>query len=136
MLKLLVCLSDYDDCPNQAILQRFLDALTYANKVYLHTHPGTPALYDSGVFYREEDGREEWCDIGECIKRRGVDCEDLACWRAAELQRQGVAAKAVAVCEEKTGGKVRKRFYHIVVRITRPDGVVIEEDPSAQLGMK
>lgn len=130
-MRLDVRLSSHDDCPNIVILQGFLDALMVADQVYLIEHPETPSLYRSGVLYAPESGAEEWCDIGECLKRGRVDCEDLACWRAAELRQGGSDARAIATCE-RLGPK--RRLYHIVVEIQR-DGQVIIEDPSLLLGM-
>lgn len=57
------------------------------------------------------------------------NCEDLACWRAAELQAQGIAAHPVFVWRKMQNGS---HLYHIVVRW--PDGRL--EDPSRRLGMK
>jgi hypothetical protein len=52
----------------------------------------------------------------------------LACWRAAELQAQGIAAHPVFVWRKMKNGS---HLYHIVVRW--PDGRL--EDPSKRLGM-
>lgn len=57
------------------------------------------------------------------------NCEDLCCWRAAELQAEGIAAHPVFVWRKIEDGS---HLYHIVVRY--PDGRI--EDPSRRLGMK
>ena len=49
-----------------------------------------PLLYDSGVKYvREPPGSEVWQTPYHAIGTRGADCEDLSCWRAAELWALG-----------------------------------------------
>ena len=95
---------------------------------------GLPPLYRAGVQYRREQAKQCWHPIsGGCedwlsaweVKRQGYgDCEDLASWRAAELNLAGERARAVPV-RTRSG-------WHIVVR--RADGTI--EDPSAKLGMK
>lgn len=92
-----------------------------------------PDLYASGVRYRQEQAKQCWHPIpGGCedwnsaweVVRQGVgDCEDLACYRAADLIRAGERARAIAR-KTRTG-------WHIVVR--RENGSI--EDPSANLGM-
>jgi hypothetical protein len=85
-----------------------------------------PPLYGSGVVYRREPiGREHWLSATEVLKVGHGDCEDLAAWRAAELQHDGEMAQAIAI---KTG----PRTFHAVVR--REDGSI--EDPSRILGMR
>lgn len=109
-------------------LNVLLDALTKCNLHYLQTHPDTPTLYQSGVCYeREPDDREDWQSIPETLDRRSGDCEDLACWRAAELQFSGIDARAFhTMIPTVSGGPL----YHIRVRV---GGDV--EDPSRRLGM-
>lgn len=85
-----------------------------------------PALYKSGVRYeREPRGREVWRTVPQVLAAGWGDCEDLAAWRAAELRRLGVPARAVAI---RTG----RRRFHAVVQL--PDGSY--EDPSVKLGMR
>jgi hypothetical protein len=58
------------------------------------------------------------------------NCEDLACWRAAELNvRHGVAAAPTFVWRKRPNGAY---LYHI--QTIHPDGRV--EDPSRALGMR
>lgn len=113
---------------SEGILRLLLAALTKADELYLKLNPSTPALYESGVRYmREADGAEEWQSIPYLIAARQGDCEDLACWRSAELRRRGIEAEPFFYF--KRIGTMS--MYHIVVRW--PDGTF--EDPSAVLGM-
>ncbi len=100
--------------------QALIDGLTAVNAAWLRHH-SAPPLYSSGVTYRRERGREHWQAIPEVLKRRTGDCEDLAAWRAAELQAAGKKARAVLI-------KIRPRQYHVVVET--PAG---REDPSRRL---
>jgi|SRR4051812_36125329 hypothetical protein len=105
-----------------------LAALTDLNMTLLRRRP-LPLLYDSGVRYEREkpfdDGtpREQWLTAPVVLMRHAGDCEDLACWRSAELQLQGIDAKAQA--RRSSVG------YHIVV--VYANGTI--EDPSRKLGM-
>ncbi len=106
--------------PRARHLRAALRGLTAVNRLILREQP-LPALYDSGVRYRPEAlGREEWWRADEVWRHKYGDCEDLACWRAAELQNAGeIGAYADVV-------KLRPRRYHAVVRRERGD----IEDPS------
>lgn len=113
---------------SEEILRLLLAALCRADVLYLQQNPNTPKLYQSGVRYRREpDGIEEWRSIPYVIADRIGDCEDLACWRAAELRVQGI--EATPHFYFRMIGTLS--MYHIVVRY--PDGRL--EDPSALLGM-
>lgn len=108
-------------------LRACLAALFGLDRIALQTG-AFPLLYRSGVRYRREDPRvrEEWRTVPEVLRRGEGDCEDLACWRAAELVVSGedLAARPVLV-PTRAGG------WHVVVR--RGDGST--EDPSRVLGM-
>ena len=110
-------------------LSVLLGALTRINVAYLTRHPATPALYRAGVRYRAERWRQEdWQDIPTTLKRRQGDCEDLACWRAAELRVAGdPGAQAVFRVRATNAGPL----FHILVR----HGSGRIEDPSKLLGM-
>jgi hypothetical protein len=112
-------------------LSAMLRALTLIDVSYLMTHPETPLLYQSGVRYEEEPpGQEDWQDIPTTLGLKVGDCEDLACWRAAELQvRFGEKAWPVFRHQKRPNGSY---LYHILVR--RADGRI--EDPSRILGMR
>ena len=91
-----------------------------------------PSLYGSGVRYIREDYTsehpEDWLDILETIHQGGGDCEDLACWRTAELQHAGERARVVWHRRLIGPGQT---LLHILVQ--RADGRL--EDPSRILGM-
>jgi hypothetical protein len=132
-------LRSFDSIPDGmklGVLMHLLEALTMANVAYLLRHPHTPNLYEAGVRYEEEPpGRDEWQDIPDTIARRTGDCEDLACWRVAELRvrfSEPKASHSVSVSElpDKEGRPVTT--YHI--RVLHESGAV--EDPSRLLGMK
>lgn len=77
-------------------------------------------LYESGIRYeREPPGEENWQFAHELLQSRAGDCEDLACYRAAELRLDGEPAIAEVV-------RTPRRSFHAVVR--RADGRI--EDPS------
>jgi hypothetical protein len=118
------------------VLQFLLEALTMADVAFLLDNPGTPDLYASGVRYEQEpDGRDEWQDIPDTLARRTGDCEDLACWRVAELRvRYGEpnATRAITVATVLDSRGQPVTLYHITVQ--RQDGRT--EDPSRELGMR
>jgi hypothetical protein len=107
-----------------------LEALVAANEAFLGQHPETPALYASGVKYVEEPpGRDNWQDIPRTLELREGDCEDLACWRIAELRVRGREYARPFVRHQNVGSRV---LYHVAV--LRGDGHI--EDPSKTLGMR
>lgn len=108
-----------------------LGGLMEIDKLYLREHPATPSIYDAGVIYKEEPpGREDWQDIPTSLRRKDMDCEDAATWRAAELSvRQGIDARPTFTWKQRPSGAF---LYHI--QTTYPDGRV--EDPSRTLGMR
>jgi hypothetical protein len=110
-------------------LERLLEALCDVNAEWLMENANAPWLYRSGVRYEEEPpGRDDWQDIPETLMRRGGDCEDLACWRIAELRvRLGEHVKPVV----KRTLYGPRTVYHVAVM--RADGRL--EDPSRILGM-
>jgi hypothetical protein len=135
-----------DAAMSDAILAVMLEALFQADRIWLQHHPETPDLYDSGVRYVEEpEGAEDWQDISTCLRMGIADCEDLACWLAAELDvRYGVPARPAFEKQVLADGRV---LYHIIVRL--PDGMPLPDgrttfsiggksfmlDPSRQCGM-
>ena len=116
---------------NEHDLQYGLDASTAWSVESMQLHP-LPLLYEAGVHYAREpmcrtDGVERMCEefvtAPEVLRRGFGDCDDLGCYRAAELRMQGEKANAFA--RRSPAG------WHVVVR--RADGSI--EDPSARLGM-
>jgi hypothetical protein len=104
-------------------------ALTALNRLILQAGPQIagkpfPPLYASGVRYQRQPGPERFLPIPLVMRRKHGDCDQLACWRAAELQEQGIKARAVPRF-------VAPRTMHVIV--VWPDGS--EEDPSKRLGM-
>ena len=120
----------------RGVLEKLLEALSLANAAYLLTFPHTPNLYESGVRYEQEpDGRDDWQDIPDTLQRRTGDCEDLACWRMAELRvRWGDRHSTWHVTVEDIPNRAGQLVttYHIQIR--RADGHI--EDPSRKLGMR
>lgn len=114
------------------VLKILLWALIRLNREYLRMNPSTPKLYASGVrFIREREGEEIWPDIGEVIRMGGGDCEDLACWRVAELLEMGVPARpAWRHRKVRMPSGTIGILYHILV--WTPKGF---EDPSRIMGM-
>lgn len=106
-----------------------LHALTAIDLDWLNAHPTTPRLYAAGVVYKAERlGMEIWRSIPRVRALGFGDCEDLVCWRVAELRKDGENAHAFS----KRKRTPRGWLYHILVR--RADGTI--EDPSQLLGMK
>lgn len=121
-------------------LNAWLALLTVANVLQMRWW-GLPALYGQEVtrldrrqvqYTRETASRcrapvtggcEDWLCAWDVNERGQGDCEDLACYRAAELILAGERARAIA---QRT-----RAGWHIVVR--RGDGTI--EDPSKILGM-
>lgn len=125
----------FDGDKERELSHRTLDVLLAAllriDMTYLRAHPETPDLYQSGVYYQEEPpGQEDWQDVWTSLRMKAADCEDLAAWRAAELNvRLGIRAVPKFIFERRKDGSY---LYHIQVQL--PDGRV--EDPSRVLGMR
>lgn len=115
-------------------LSILLSALFKIDCEYLKTHPTTPLIYKSGIRYMEEPpGQEDWQDIPTCLKMEYCDCEDTACWRAAELViRFNIPARPVFIEQKRTDGGM---LYHILVEKII-NGKIVYEDPSKILGMR
>jgi hypothetical protein len=135
---------DADDRPrSQEALLWMLEALCKINEGHLAAKP-YPPLYEAGVRYEREPGTEHWLDVPSILEAGAGDCEDLACWRVAELRRQGVHAGPYVRYRKRDG----VLHYHALVMHYRrafrrgKDGRPIErwvpdriEDPSRKLGM-
>jgi hypothetical protein len=115
-----------------------LSALAAIDRDWLRAHPGAPLLYQSGVTYEEEPpGQDDWLDVATALAEGVADCEDLACWRAAELAvRSGVAAAPTYLWRRRPRGGL---LYHIQVAWPDTSGKISRaspvEDPSRRLGM-
>jgi hypothetical protein len=116
------------------ILRSLLDSLILVDSLYLLSAPSTPLLYEAGLHYEPEElGRDDWRDVPSVLDHKGGDCEDLACWRVAELRlRFGVIAEPYVTGKLVNSPKWGPfTLYHI--RVLFPDGHI--EDPSKNLGM-
>lgn len=128
--------SESDMADSEALIHDALILLTKVNIRYLHANPNTPLIYQSGVRYLEEPpGEENWRDIPTCLNERNGDCEDLACWRAAEVNfRYKIPAYPIFTHRVLDNGTL---MYHIRVFYPKsqmfPEGHY--EDPSRILGM-
>lgn len=79
-------------------------------------------------------GGERFRDIGRIIDNNGGDCDNLGCWRAAELRQHGIQASPYMTGRARPDGGTT---YHALV-IWPPFGNVeysTTEDPSLILGM-
>jgi hypothetical protein len=123
--------NDREDLGHRALLH-LLDFMVTVNRNFLRKYPKTPDLYKSGVRYEyETPGVEEWQDIPTTLKKGYGDCEDLACWRVAELQQKyHVPAQPVFRVRKMANGGY---LYHILVRDLSTNKI---EDPSKMLGMR
>lgn len=101
--------------------------LVAVNRDWMLAHPRTPKLYDSSVVYKPEIDTEIWQDIPTTLELGDGDCEDLACYRAGELQAQGIPAMPYVTWRRVNG----RTIFHALVRW--PNGLI--EDPSLALGM-
>lgn len=117
-------------------IERLLDALVLINMDWLRAYPETPKLYESGVVYKKvvppgEDD-DPWQDIPSTLSLGYGDCEDLACWRVAELRMSGNAASTLV--DYRLGQKDGKprHFFHVLVQYQNGS----TEDPSRLLGAK
>lgn len=125
---------------DRASISSALAGLTALDRSIIRAHPEVPTVYESGARWRAEDGSERWRSIadiygfdprisGRVNARKPVgriDCEDLAAWRAADLQeREGETGAYADVVPGGLG------LWHAIVQ--RADGSV--EDVSARLGM-
>lgn len=79
-------------------------------------------------------GGEHFCDIGRILELGAIDCDGLACWRAAELRQAGIAASPMMTKRKRPDGGTT---YHALVMWPPFGNVPYEttEDPSLLLGM-
>jgi hypothetical protein len=96
---------DWDQIWSQMRMLWMMEALCRVNQTHLRqfeefrkrglVERGYPSVYRSGLHYETEKGTEIWPDIPSCLMGtmgKGIypgpwcDCEDLACYRVAELR--------------------------------------------------
>lgn len=119
------------DLDDQA-LGYLLDCLLMIDIHYLRKYPNLPLVYGSGVTY-EHDGKKDdpFRCVLRCLDVGTADCEDLACWRAAELRvKFGIHASPCFVRKMREDGT---ELIHIFVRLPGQNNF---EDPSKILGMR
>jgi hypothetical protein len=122
-------LGPYDTKRSRNAMLWLLQGLVGVNRSWLEQYPETPSLYESGIVYQQESPPENWQDIPTLLETGFGDCEDLACYRVAELNTWGIIAGPYI--KWRRNPKTGNYTYHALVR--RPDGKI--EDPSRALGM-
>ena len=75
----------------EATLQMYLHMLTQANALCMARRRFVP-VYDAGWKLRHDFGK--WQDVAQVLATGYASLHDVAAWRAAELRKQGIAAKA------------------------------------------
>lgn len=125
---------------SERVLNAALQLLYIADCEYLKAHPDTPSIYTPGLvrYLREPifpQPIEEWKAIPFVLEDGEGDCEDLACWRAAQSTvQEGIPAVPVfsfrRFRDPRNGSTLS--IYHIVVQL--PNRQI--DDPSRRLGMK
>jgi hypothetical protein len=120
-------------------LRALLEALVAINRLWLDMHPDTPLLYHLAPKYEFKTrplGLDRWQDIPRTLELRSGDCKDFACWRVAELRKQGVSDVSPYISVGNvTTPQGPLLVYHIQVRVGSPTMGDHIEDPSAILGM-
>jgi hypothetical protein len=117
-----------------AILQSMLESLILADTLYLKQTPATPLLYEAGLRYEpEEIGHDDWRDIPAILDHKGGDCEDLACYRVAELRLLYGENANPYITYSMVHSARHGVFCLYHIRVARADGTI--EDPSKILGM-
>lgn len=155
---------------SERVLGCLLWALIYANESWMLGGHTVPPLYQSGVRWAAErplgqsacrggNGQERFLGVRQVLADGEADCEDVACWRVAEL-RTGIVRPQFGRPPKAGHPPVtivpppfpmspkfnacpaffhrdlspKQKLYHIVVAWLGPRGVVFE-DPSRVLGM-
>lgn len=99
----------------------FLRAVVASNRVLIREAKRRgkkfPLLYKSGVEYQREPwtDHEEFADMATVLRRGWGDCDDLAAWRAAELQEMGEEAD-VHIYWRPRNRKTGQLTMHVEVR--------------------
>lgn len=129
----------------------FLETLCDWNVRWLKKHPNAPRLYDEAragrIVYKVPEQMEDGTQVGNTIFRKGEhfrdipaimengggDCDNLACWRVAELRVDGYKDihPYITNRERPEGG----RTYHCIVWWPTPKPKGSTEDPSLICGM-
>jgi len=119
------------------VLHGLLEALIFANQVWLRANPGTPELYRVGPKYKIKARPfdiDRWQDIPQTMALNEGDCKDFSAWRIAEMRNRLIPDVApfikVNIIPDPSGRTQGLICYHVQVR----QGLSIE-DPSVLLGM-
>jgi hypothetical protein len=124
-------------------LGHLLDCLTEINDEILEDNPNIPLIYESGVRYYHDGRDDPWMDVLQVLaahkrwqasgKPEVIDCEDLVCWRVAELRVRFGQKRARPVFDRQRIQTPQgpKQMIHILVQ--HEDGQI--EDVSRKLGM-
>ncbi len=123
-------LESFDRLPPEvqgSLVLACVEALASIDEIYLAHYPNTPALYRSGVRYRIQGSPDRYFDVPRVLTERSGTCIDLVAWRLAELRLQGT--QAFPLVHPQPAGK--GMLFHV----TLTDGMGVDEDPSALLGM-
>ena len=107
-------LSDRDRGIYRACILYVLEGLTRCNVAMMRSRK-VPRLYESGIRYELEPETEDWKDCVALLRDLRGDCEDLTCYRTAELRVAGIRAEPW-VSWRKTGNGAW--IYHM--RVWRP----------------
>lgn len=120
-----------DDHRKADVCAKLVEALVYANRLWLPLHPDTPPLYQSGVVFQAElPGMTNWfADIPWTLREGSGHCVALTAWRIAELRERG---ENCTVCVDKWDSSDGLGVeLHIFLK--RANGRT--EDPARLLGM-
>jgi hypothetical protein len=127
---------EWDRGRSQTALLKLMEALCQLNEGHL-AQMQYPPLFEAGVRYRRERG-ERWRDIPTLLETGEGDCEDLACWRIAELRAAGMHAFPYIAFQRRNGAyryhALVERFAALDPRTGKFSGQSVE-DPSRVLGM-
>ena len=111
---------------SEKVLLFALEALVNIDRIEIRKKR-LPPLYKAGVRYVREEDTEVWQDAITILRNREGDCEDLACYRIAELRNNGKKVQPYIRYKVGKDGYI----YHVMV--LRANGTL--EDPSRILGM-
>jgi len=121
--------SEAERIRSQKALLWLLEGLCQVNESHFAAR-WYPPLYQSGIRYEVEEGEEIWMDVPTLIDAGYGDCEDLACYRIAELRNGGHRASPYVTFRQIDGAF---RYHALVHRYD--NGRHWIEDPSKRLGM-
>lgn len=134
---------------SEMLIKGLLDWVVFANAIMLRCNPHILPMYEYArrgkiKYIRQPNGPgvEKFVGIPTILHQGGGDCDQLCCWRVAELRVRGSPdyptgeqANLKLIKYDRPG---KPLLYHVVIERapTRqfPQGWI--EDPSRRLGMK